>query len=629
MHAKFAMIAKVNDLTLEMPLMLIAGHVLSLIGSVLVVASFAGLGRIVQRTFREQGAIYEAIAIGFAVNLIIGGLLNLLGAISLATVVAIEIVGLLALFLDRRQFIYEIKKYPKQLYPLLVVSVFYLLSVTNGAFNWDDDFNGYLIPVEKIIQTHQLGSDPFLLERLGGLSHFYAQAFYVLQFGYEHLSLFDPGLGRIIIGLLLIERLAKYFSTYPVIALALLTSGLLVAWTWNTAAPIAILTALLTLLTFEVVEQKIWPVHFGLVGAAAISLKVTAAPYVGLLGAIWLLSIAPGHSIRHAARAAIFAGFAAAATLLPWMISLYSSSGTLMYPILGEGYNTLGPVYRFFNWHALWHNILTLAQVHFVIGIILIISGAIVLIVKSKREMRWLITSIAVSMTACMFLIIYSAGGGFESFRYVQPVCVSFGIVALVRFINEDIPKSNGAKNVLAVFALVTAITMIPPRAFLTVNKNNIVGILSGREPKLLEDLFSRRNALRQAQQLAPEHERILALTDTAIMLDFVRNPIWSTGDYPGASSPPPGISKLQTPSELRSYLLRLGIAYVLFEPHMESISGYAGRLASPAETYLAGPWDYNEMIVSVRSYQNIARLAETSEVQLSNGYQVIKLASP
>jgi hypothetical protein len=99
--------------------------------------------------------------------------------------------------------------------------------------------------------------------------------------------------------------------------------------------------------------------------------------------------------------------------------------------------------------------------------------------------------------------------------------------------------------------------------------------------------------------------------------------------DYPGESSLPPGISNLQAPSELRSYLLRLGIAYVLFEPNMVSISEYEARLASPTETYLAGPWDYNEMIVSMRTHQNIARLGETSEVQSSNDYEVIKLASP
>src|SRR5262249_45450384 len=149
--------------------------------------------------------------------------------------------------------------------------------------------------------------------------------------------------------------------------------------------------------------------------------------------------IARGNGIGYAGRAAIFAGFAGAATLLPWMISLYESSGTFMYPILGEGYQNLGPVYRFFSWHAFWHNVLTPAQVHFVIGIVLIISGAVVLIVKSKRQTRWLIASIAVSMTASMLLIIYSAGGGFESFRYVQPVCVSFGIVALLMLINEDV----------------------------------------------------------------------------------------------------------------------------------------------------------------------------------------------
>jgi hypothetical protein len=607
--------------------MLIVGHALSLIGSVLVLASFAGLGRIVQRTFGEQGAIYEAIALGFAVNLIIGGLLNLLGAISLTTVIAIEIVGLLAFFLDRRELIYEIKKYPKQLYPFLVISVFYLLSGTNGAFNWSDDFNGYLIPVEKIIQTHQLGSDPFLLQRLGGLSHFYAQAFYVLQLGYEHLSLFDPGLGRIIIGLLLIERLAKYFSTYPVIALALLTSGLLVVWTWNTAAPVAILTALLTLLTFEVIEQKTRPVHFGLVGATAISLKVSAVPYVGLLGAIWLLSIARGHGIRYAARAAILASSCGAATLLPWMISLYQSSGTFMYPILGEGYHILGPAYRFFSSDALWHTVRT--QTHFAFGILLILSGAIILVSKSKEDLRWLIASTAAGMFSCMLLIIYATAGGGESFRYTLPICASFGIVALVKIMDEKVLKSYRAKITFGFLALTAALLIIPPRAFLMINRDNLFTMMSGQAQNKLEALFSRRTALRQAQQLAPEHERILALTDVAMMLDFLRNPVWPTGGYPGSSSPPPGISKLQTASELRSYLLGLGIAYVLFEPDMESISRDAARLASPAETYLKGPWDYNEYIVSIRTYQNIARLAEMSEAQSSNGYELIKLSSP
>src|SRR5262249_35472077 len=161
----------------------------------------------------------------------------------------------------------------------------------------------------------------------------------------------------------------------------------------------------------------------------------------------------------------------------------------------------------------------TIAQVHFVMGIVLIISGAVVLIVRSKQESRWLITSTAVCMTACMLLIIYSASGGFETFRYVQPLCASFGIVALVRFIREDIAKPGIARNIFAVLALVTAVTMIPPRAFLTINAKNIVAILTGREPKLLDDLFARKDALRQAQQLAPEHERIFALTDTAMML--------------------------------------------------------------------------------------------------------------
>src|SRR5262249_24202060 len=212
---------------------------------------------------------------------------------------------------------------------------------------------------------------------------------------------------------------------------------------------------------------------------------------------------------------------------------------------------------------------------------------------------------------------------------YTLPICASFGIASIVRTMDDNALKSYRAKIIFGLLALTAALLIIPPRAFLMINRDNLFTMMSGRTQNKLEALFSRRTPLRQAQQLAPEHERILALTDVAMVLDFVRNPIWSTGNYPGASSPPPGISKLQTPSELRSYLLRLGIAYVLFEPHMESISEDAARLASPAETYLKGPWDYSQYIVSVDTFKNIARLAETSEAQSSNGYEVIKLNLP
>jgi hypothetical protein len=109
------------------------------------------------------------------------------------------------------------------------------------------------------------------------------------------------------------------------------------------------------------------------------------------------------------------------------------------------------------------------------------------------------------------------------------------------------------------------------------------------------------------------------------MMLDFVRNPIWATGDNPGEASPPPGLSSLQDPSKLGSYLLNLGIPYVLFEPYMVRRSDLEAKLESPAKTLLQNPWDYYESSVSVRAYQT--RLA--AKVQWSNEYEVIKLTSP
>ncbi len=144
-----------------------------------------------------------------------------------------------------------------------------------------------------------------------------------------------------------------------------------------------------------------------------------------------------------------------------------------------------------------------------------------------------------------------------------------------------------------------------------------------------MEKAYSRRHSLREAQELVPEHERILTLADASSMLDFVRNPIWATGDNPGECSPPPGLLKLNSPSDLRNYLIGLGISYILFEPITEKITAIEKRLASPTETYLDDPWDYNEVLAEKRVLQSVAQLAEKSRVQRSDNYEVIELASP
>jgi hypothetical protein len=116
--------------------MLIALHYLAALGGgIIIILAFVGLGRMVQRFTLEGGSISKAIALGFAVNLLIGGLLNLVNAISLGSVLAIEFVGLLGVYFDRQKLVYEIKSYYKDPYAIAVLAVFYVMSVTNVVFN--------------------------------------------------------------------------------------------------------------------------------------------------------------------------------------------------------------------------------------------------------------------------------------------------------------------------------------------------------------------------------------------------------------------------------------------------------------------------------------------------------------
>jgi hypothetical protein len=66
------------------------------------------------------------------------------------------------------------------------------------------------------------------------------------------------------------------------------------------------------------------------------------------------------------------------------------------------------------------------------------------------------------------------------------------------------------------------------------------------------------------AQSAVPANAKILAYTDAPFLFDFVSNPIF-VADWPGESSPPPGLPVHQGGEAVASYLLGQNIHYVIY----------------------------------------------------------------
>jgi hypothetical protein len=72
------------------------------------------------------------------------------------------------------------------------------------------------------------------------------------------------------------------------------------------------------------------------------------------------------------------------------------------------------------------------------------------------------------------------------------------------------------------------------------------------------------------AQASVPADAKILTYTDTPFLFDFTSNPVF-VADWPGESSPPPGLPVHQGGEAVSSYLLAQNIRYVMYSYKTEA----------------------------------------------------------
>lgn len=583
----------------------VLNSLLPLVGGLVIFASFAGWGFLVRGILgaRQDCPVAEAVAVGLGAIVLIGGLLNLLEAVTLAAVVVLEAIGLAALATRAAPLWRRARDWfrdPALLMILAVLLLYYLRSVSNVIFEPGDDLNGYLLPVEKLIQTGELGDDPFLDRRLfGGLgSYFFLEAIFVFQFGYHHISILEPGFGLLMAVLSAVDYVRREPVPRTLIVATAIGSTAALCVVATTATAAVFQAGLLIVLVFKLLSDRVRgvadAVSLGLMIGSVLSFKIQVLPFVGVLMLAWLAAQAWRHRDLPALMGtAAGAALVSLALLAPWMIALHHSSATFLFPLLGIGYHgaaygTIALPSDGLTWPGLLSGLLLTKRP--LLALFLIVGSIIAVYWSRPRRSAAddLMAILAILVVPLVLLVFAVTGGGAagHGYRYAHSTYAAVavpGFAWLARRLFASGANSSVVKVSAASAVIIFAGCLLPPSSvmlgyFAQVSYINLVYLVTGNTDlafRLSKTVYwpnaSLSDAedsarLARAQQTTKRRATVLADLQRPYLLDFKRNVVWSVGDCPAGSSPPPGFPIDGSAQEVAGYLRGAGVDYIIFQ---------------------------------------------------------------
>ena len=277
-------------------------------------------------------------------------------------------------------------------------------------------------------------------------------------------------------------------------------------------------------------------------------------------------------SLRQALRWGMLA-VAVILTLLPWMLNLRISNGTLLYPFLGQGY--YGARYGTYYSPSIMDTLKDPYALMQVFQLCLLLVPLMAVGFMSFRlgcpelhfpcEHMISLSRLRIGLWGLLPLgaMILLAETG--AIRYTGTPVLLLGVVtgmwwAVVASRREDNLRVVARKHwVLAIVFIVVLIN--PARTSIGELSRDIKRGLAtaGAMPEPIS-----QKAVQKVQQVVPAGSLILARMGQAYFLDFSRNPIWHL-DMPGASSLPPGLPLNKNVDAVRAYFRQCGIRYVMY----------------------------------------------------------------
>lgn len=562
--------------------------------------SWAGWGATVERLTcgraRTDGALQAGW--GMALTVVVGGVLNLFGAVTPAVIYVLLASGVVFLAWgcwsrrkSRRRLIgFRWRKLRRR--PFLAISGLVVLGMLTAAYaakvcskdyNPHDDLQGYFVFPAKMIQTGAMGPDPFSEARLlslGGMSFLQAMVLSVADARY--FRLIEPGVAfPLAVALLL--GLARDARAGP-------WAGLLAAFLFLAVPPPAKNAASLVtgLVLFLVLFRTIWWVSdrscdrsprgeilVALTASALCALKTTHVPACVLMVVVAYLLWAVRERSRAAIGRLLLAGALTLVFLFPWMLASYESNGTLLYPFLGRGFH--GSAYGG-EWlpfeipglmtrlHDLWS-----ATMDPRVAPLWILAGGLLL--------RWHGHPRPVSLGALSvgglipFLALAGTHPGAYRYSWASLWAATLALVVYSFRSAAAAPRGrraslwSAAPLVVALGLLVLAHGADGKRYWRNRLQRIEISIEQSRSPGLKRG--AARNGARMLEAV-PEGAVLLARLRYPFVLDFTRHTIL-TINYPGGSSPPPGMPFFQGAEPLARYLCGQSVRYVAYSYRTEA----------------------------------------------------------
>jgi hypothetical protein len=516
-----------------------------------------------------------------ALSAVFGGVLTLVGLAGTWTLRAYGLAGLLlATWWIARSGALRARRWWRASPPwlrvaTLVLAAAILLRLVAAAFhplNAHDDHQGYLVFPVRMLETGSFAPEPFSERRLlalGGQS--FLQALQLAWVRWRFANTTDLGLGWLVLVGLVAGHLARR-RVLPAAALLVL-----LALQWE-RAPVVNLSSTVTGTALQYALLRTWFVEpaagwrsrwllLGLTLAGLCSLKSSLlAGAVVSLGALWLAAERADRPRRLAeiAAAALLAGV----LLVPWMVQLHGSSGTWLYPVLGQGFH--GSTYSDFP--GVSHPVrasefadglplfLVSARNLLALGVVPLVC--LLLVDARRRPVRQLVALWVASWSAAFVLSVQS--GGLD--RYAYPLVMAATLFVLV----ECLPRSDEARARAAHWRVAAAALLA---GFVWIKASERPGPFAPLRAPLGFAAESQRADYRSAQAVVPPGAEILACASRPFLFDFGRNPIY-TVDHAGGASPPPGMPVRGSTEAFAGYLRSVPIRYVIYSHADEASYG-------------------------------------------------------
>jgi hypothetical protein len=609
--------------------LLAAGWGLVLLGS------FVGWGAVTNRLIDRDRPAAAGLRLtwGLALLAAIGGPLNAAALISPALIAALTAIGLLALAAGRpsRSWAGSLGSLgPAQravAVALTAAAALYYVGGLAALPSWRDDYGGYFVLVRRMLEAGTLGDDPFNAHRLeAGLGgNAFLLAFLGCAAPDSCLGLLDAGVGRL--GLVLtLGGMARRLGLSATATLGLLAVGLYLPLPAPNVS--AHLLAIVMLLGLH--ETLAWAdaapdrparnaAMIALVAAGLAGLKSTLIPGVAcVLGLSYVSLLAGAADRRRVMRELCLVAILTAALLAPWMQSLHHSSGTWLYPLLGDGdhgsrYGTVAKPYAARSVPQLVRRELSALSNEMTVA--LAVLGALAIPLVRGRSPRQPLAALVVgSLIAVVALSLV-----FDprlSLRYVVVFSTAATLAATAVLLGPDAAVARRRAAVLVALGFLVGGQWSVARWSGQRLAGRLAVVVRGRRietPELIR-------AHRALQAAIPPGAPVLARLQMASLLDFGRNPI-QVVEYPGETSPPPGLPIGRGSEAVVEFLLARGLRYLAY-----TYLGPDGRPASRAHPTDAtvSPWERDLNRCSLDFDRNVHELCRTREHRYDDGRLIV-----